>query len=68
MDVKVYEGQFGNEQLLFDDSISWTLTILPQKGDFIFYEAEVYKVMYAMADIDNKEYSIFVRKAIEEDY
>lgn len=66
MDVKVYEGQFGNEKLLFSDD--GCLTILPQKGDFVFYKTEVYKVMYAMVDIDNEEYSIFVRKAIEEDY
>lgn len=67
MDVKIYEGKFGNEQLLFDDVYD-SLSIAPQKGDFVFYKTEVYKVMYAMVDIDNEEYSIFVRKAIEEDY
>lgn len=65
MDVNVYEGQWGNEKLLFSDN---GLTILPQKGDFIFYKCEVYKVMYTMVDIDNKEYTIFVRKSIEEDF
>lgn len=66
MNVNVYEGQWGNENLLFSDDDD--LTILPRKDDFIFCKCEVYKVMYTMVDIDNKEYTIFVRKSIEEDF
>lgn len=70
MDVNVYEGRFGEEMLLLSDDTlpNDALTILPQKGDFIHYNGEVYKVMYAMVDVDNEEYAIFVRKAIEEDF
>lgn len=66
MDVNVFEGGWGNEKLLFSDNGS--LIIMPHKGDFIFYNNEAYKVMYAMADADNEEYAIFVRKATEEDF
>lgn len=66
MEVNVYEGRFGNEQLLFSDD--GVLTVIVHKGDFIFYKDEAYRVMYVMADVDNEEYAIFVRKAVEEDY
>lgn len=70
MDVKVYLGRFGEEQLLFDpeEVDTFMLDITPRKGDFIFYNATTYKVLYCMNDVDNDEYAIFVRQAVEEDY
>lgn len=70
MDVKVYLGRFGEEQLLFDPEEVGTfiLDITPRKGDFIFYNTTTYKVLYCMNDVDNDEYAIFVRQAVEEDY
>lgn len=70
MNVRVYEGRFTEEKLLFDpeDVDNFVLDITPRKGDFIFYNTEVYKVLYCMNDADNDEYGIFVRKAVEEDF
>lgn len=65
-DINVYLGQFGSERLLCNLSIE--ADIIPQKGDFIFYDSEPYKVMYCMIDVDNSEYSVFVRRAVEEDF
>lgn len=65
-DIGVYLGQFGKEQRLCE--LPPESDIIPQKGDFIFYDNEPYKVMYCMVDVDNGEYSIFVRRAIEEDF
>mgnify|MGYP004649698609 FL=1 len=65
-DIAVYLGQFGSETRLCD--LSSESDIIPQKGDFIFYDTEPYKVMYCMVDVDNGEYSIFVRRAVEEDF
>lgn len=62
----VYEGKFGEEQRLFQ--LSDCANVLPQKGDFVFYDEETYKVMYVLLDYDDDEYSVFVRKAIEEDF
>nr|DAG87272.1 MAG TPA: hypothetical protein [Herelleviridae sp.] len=64
--IRVYLGRFANETKLFDMSLE--ADIIPQKGDFIFYNDEVYKVLYNMLDVDNGEYSIFVRRAVEEDF
>lgn len=64
--IGVYLGQFGSETRLCD--LPSESDIIPQKGDFIFYNSEPYKVMYCMVDIDNGEYSIFVRRAVEEDF
>lgn len=65
-DIGVYLGQFGSEIRLCD--LPPESDIIPQKGDFIFYGSEPYKVMYCMVDVDNDEYSIFVRRAVEEDF
>ncbi len=65
-DISVYLGQFGEEQRLCN--LSSESDIIPQKGDFIFYDCEPYKVMYCMVDVDDGEYSIFVRRAVEEDF
>lgn len=64
--ISVYLGGFGSEARLYD--IPPESDILPQKGDFIFYDNESYKIMYCMLDIDDGEYSIFVRRAVEEDF
>lgn len=64
--IGVYLGQFGEEQRLCN--LSPESDILPQKGDFIFYDSESYKVMYCMVDVDHGEYSVFVRVAVEEDF
>lgn len=68
MNVNVYEGRFSYEKLLFRTNEIDGEFIIPCKGDFIFYGENVYKVLYGMVDVHNDEYSIFVRKAIEEDY
>ena len=65
-DIGVYLGRFGEEQRLCN--LSPESDILPQKGDFIFYDSESYKVMYCMVDVDHGEYSVFVRVAVEEDF
>ena len=65
-DIGVYLGQFGSETRLCD--LPPESDIIPQKGDFIFCDGEPYKVMYCMVDVDNGEYSIFVRRAVEEDF
>lgn len=64
--IGVYLGQFGSEIRLCD--LPPEADIIPQKGDFIFYDTEPYKVMYCMVDVDNGEYSVFVRRAVEEDF
>lgn len=67
MVMKVYEGRFGYEQFLYEVA-SENCNISPNKGDFIFYNDETYKVMYVMLDYDNHEYLVFVRKTAEEDF
>lgn len=64
--IGVYLGQFGSETRLCD--LPPEADIIPQKNDFIFYDSESYKVMYCMVDVDNGEYSVFVRRAVEEDF
>lgn len=64
--IGVYLGQFGDETRLYNPPLE--SDIIPQKGDFIFYDSETYKVLYCMLDVDDGEYSIFVRRAIEEDF
>lgn len=65
-DIGVYLGRFGEKQRLCN--LPPESDILPQKGDFIFYDSESYKVMYCMVDVDHGEYSVFVRIAVEEDF
>ena len=43
-DIGVYLGQFGNETRLCE--LPPESDIIPQRGDFIFYDNEPYKVMY----------------------
>lgn len=64
--IGIYLGQFGSETRLCD--LPPESDIIPQKDDFIFYDNEPYKVMYCMIDVDNGEYSVFVRRATEEDF
>lgn len=64
--IGIYLGQFGSETRLCD--LPPESDIIPQKDDFIFYDSEPYKVMYCMVDVDNGEYSIYVRRAVEEDF
>lgn len=70
MHVSVYEGRFGEEKRLFDpeDVDNFILDITPRKGDFVFYNETTYKILYCMLDVDNDEYNVFVREAIEEDF
>ena len=64
-EVKIYVGRFGGEKYLCDMSET---DYLPSKGDFIFYNCEVYKVLYVMYDMDDDVFNVFVRLAVEEDY
>lgn len=66
MIVRVYEGQFGKESLLF--SFKESERILPRNGDFIYYDGETYKVLYYLINVNDNEYCLFVRKSIEEDF
>ena len=65
-DVRIYLGRFGDERLLFE--VKSENPRIPQKDEFIYFEDEMYKVLYIMTDVDHNELSIFVRHAIEEDY
>lgn len=65
-DVRVYLGRFGDEQLLFE--VKNENPRIPQKDEFIYFEEEMYKVLYIMTDIDHNELVIFVRRAVEEDF
>lgn len=65
-DIRVYLGRFGDERLLF--KVKNENPRIPQKDEFIYFEEEMYKVLYIMTDIDHNELVIFVRHAIEEDY
>ena len=67
MVIKVYEGRFGYEKFLYE-ALGKNGTVIPEKGDFVFYKDETYKVMYIMLDYDNHEYLVFVRKTTEEDF
>lgn len=64
-EVKIYVGRFGEEKYLCDMSET---DYLPSKGDFIFYNCETYKVLYVMHDMDDDDFNVFVRRAVEEDY
>lgn len=64
--VRVYLGRFGDEQLLLE--VTNENPRIPQKDEFIYFEEEMYKVLYIMTDIDHNEIAVFVRHAIEEDY
>ena len=66
-DVRVYLGRFDDdEQPLFE--VKNKNSRIPQKDEFIYFEEEIYKVLYIMTDIDHNELAIFVRRAVEEDY
>ena len=64
--VKFYVGKLGEEQLLF--SASKEELVNYHKNDFVFYNDEVYKILYTMHDFDYKEYDVFMRVAVEEDF
>lgn len=64
--IRFYLGKFGNECLLF--KVKNENPRIPQKDEFIYFEGEMYKVLYIMTDIDNNGLDVFVRYAIEEDY
>lgn len=64
--VKFYVGKLGEEQLLF--SASKEELVSCHKNDFVFYNDEVYKILYTMYDFDYKEYNVFMRVAIGEDF
>lgn len=66
MEIKVYKGRFGYENFLFNYDVD--MEVIPSKGDFIFYEEEIYKVLYCMIDVDNNIYNVFVRATSEEDF
>lgn len=65
-DIGVYLGRFTNETKLFDMPLD--IDIIPNKCDFIFYNDEAYKVLYNMLNVQDGEYTIFVRRATEEDF
>lgn len=65
--IKVYQGSFGYEQHLFDINPE-DCAVMPNKGDFLHYQGTIYKVLYIMLDMDCKEYIVFVRESIEEDF
>lgn len=65
-DIGVYLGRFGEEQRLF--TMPLEIDLIPNKGDFIYYEDEPYKVLYCMLNVQDGEYTIFVRRAVEEDF
>lgn len=65
-DIGVYLGSFGSEQLLFNMPLE--IDLIPSKDDFIFYDDEVYKVLYNMLNVQDGQYTIFVRRAVEEDF
>ena len=65
-DINCYLGRFGDEEKLF--SIGNKYCRIPTKGEFIYFDDEMYKVLYTMTDVDNKEVAVFVREAIEEDF
>ena len=64
-EVKIYVGRFSEEKYLCDMSET---DYLPSKNDLIFYNCEVYKVLYVMHDMDDGVFNVFVRLAVEEDY
>lgn len=70
MKIKMYEGRFEYEKFLDNYVLSngKEINIIPSKGDFIFYDNTMYKVLYKIIDIDNNECDVFVIRACEEDY
>lgn len=62
--VKYYFGELYTEQFL----CSHNSHHIPNKGEFIFYNNELYKVVYTLYDIDRDEICAFVRMTVEEDY
>lgn len=70
MKIKMYEGRFKYEKFLDNYVLSngKEINIIPSKGDFIFYDNTMYRVLYKIIDIDNNECDVFVIRACEEDY
>lgn len=64
--IRVYQGQFMEEHFLFE--IPPEMNYAPSKGDFLFQHGTSYKVLYIMLDVDDDEYIVFVREAVEEDF
>lgn len=64
-EVNYFLGKFYDEKFLFTDENPKNY---PIKGDFIFFNNTVYKVMYLMIDYDNDKFNVFVRETIEEDF
>lgn len=62
--IKYYIGHFLEEQFLFETNKGK----FPEKGEFIYYNGEVYTVMYTMINYDHNEFYAFVRLASEEEY
>lgn len=70
MKIKMYEGRFEYEKFLDNYVLNngKEINIIPSKGDFIFYDNTMYRVLYKIIDIDNNECDVFVIRACEEDY
>lgn len=70
MKIKMYEGRFEYEKFLDNYVLNngKEINIIPSKGDFIFYDNTIYRVLYKIIDIDNNECDVFVVRASEEDY
>lgn len=70
MKIKMYEGRFEYEKFLDNYVLSngKEINIIPSRGDFIFYDNTMYRVLYKIIDIDNNECDVFVIRACEEDY
>lgn len=70
MKIKLYESRFEYEKFL-DNYVCTNgeeINIIPSKGDFIFYDTTMYRVLYKIIDIDNNECDVFIKRACEEDY
>lgn len=64
--IRVYLGRFGEEQFLCDISDDYPYGL--SKGEFLFHEDNVYKVLYVMHDVQDGECIVFVRLTVEEDF
>lgn len=62
--IKYYVGHFLKDQFLFKANEDK----FPEKGEFIYYNGEVYTVMYTMINYDHNEFYAFIRPASEEEY
>lgn len=64
--IRIYQGRFSEEHFLFE--IPSHMNYTPSKGDFLFHHGTSYKILYIMLDVDDDEYIVFVREAVEEDF